>query len=149
MELVNLKHNIVYTLGDPSADGHGHVAEYHLVSNHSAKEISEAYKKTTKLLSFNLVEEIGDKYQRDCWVPAEYAAELVKLGIIEEDDLEIESIEYGPPAGSYYLDTDSFGDLYFKIAKYSLPDLEWEDRDLQEEEIFDLYGAAYWLAYCG
>ncbi len=144
-----MEYNIGFILGDPSADGHGQTAEYHFVSNHSAKEISEAYKKTTKLLSFNLVKEIGNEYMGDSWVPAEYAAELVKLGIIEEDDLEVESIEYGPPAGSYWLDVDSFGDLYFMIAKYSLPDLEWDYRDLQEEEIYDLYGAAYRLVYRG
>ncbi len=138
-----MEYNIGFILGDPSADGHGQTAEYHFVSNHSAKEISEAYKKTTKLLSFNLVEEMGN----ESWVPAEYAAELVKLGIIEEDDLEIGNYSYA--AGTYYLDADRFGDLYFMIAKYSLPDLEWDYRDLQEEEIYDLYGAAYRLVYRG
>lgn len=149
MEFVNMEHNLMFTLGDPSADGHGHTAEYHLTSNYSASEISEAYRKTTELLSFDLVEDIGNEFEGDYWVPSEYAEELVKLGIIEEDDLEEGGRTYGPPAGSYYLDTDSFGDLYFKIAQYSLPDLVWEDHDLQEEEICDLYGAAYGLAYKG
>jgi hypothetical protein len=34
-----MKYNIGFTLGDPSADGHRHSVDYHMVSNYSALEI--------------------------------------------------------------------------------------------------------------
>lgn len=51
----------------------------------------------------------------------------------------------GAPAGCYEFDyaEEEFVDLYFAIVKYSLPDLEWSSRDLEEETLWDLYGAAY------
>ena len=82
-------------------------------------------------------------------MPEDFTAKLLELGIIEESDIENEETEYGPPVGTYRLDLDSFVDLYFRIAQYSLPDLEWDDRDLLEEQIYDLNGAAYGLAYRG
>lgn len=42
-----------------------------------------------------------------------------------------------------------FVDLYFAIVKYSLPDLEWSSRDLEEETLWDLYRAAYGFTYHG
>lgn len=44
---------------------------------------------------------------------------------------------------------EEFVDLYFAIVKYSLPDLEWSSRDLEEETLWDLYGAAYGFTYHG
>ena len=144
-----MKYNIGFTLGDPSADGHGHSVDYHMVSNYSVLEIDRAYTNTTKILGFNLVKDVGDEFEGDYWVPEDFTAKLLELGIIEESDIEHEETEYGPPVGTYRLDLDSFVDLYFRIARYSLPDLEWDDRDLLEEQIYDLNGAAYGLAYHG
>lgn len=47
-----MKYNIGFTLGDPRGDGHACTTDYHIVANHSADEISKAYKETTKLLGF-------------------------------------------------------------------------------------------------
>lgn len=33
-----------FTLGDPGGDGHGMTEEFHIVANHSAKEINAAVK---------------------------------------------------------------------------------------------------------
>lgn len=125
-----MKYNIGFTLGDPSADGHGHSVDYHMVSNYSALEIDRAYTNTTKILGFNLVKDVGDEFEGDYWVPEDFTAKLLELGIIEESDIENEETEYGPPVGTYRLDLDSFVDLYFRIAQYSLPDLEWDEKTL-------------------
>ena len=50
-----LKYNVCFTLGDPGGDGHANTSDYHMVSNYSAKEIDEAYKKATEILGFNFV----------------------------------------------------------------------------------------------
>lgn len=52
-------YNICFTLGDPSGDGHANTLEYHIVATHSVEEITDAYKKTTELLGFNYIEEVG------------------------------------------------------------------------------------------
>lgn len=39
-----MKYNIGFTLGDPVWGGHAYTTDYHIVANHSADEISKAYK---------------------------------------------------------------------------------------------------------
>lgn len=140
-----MKYNIGFTLGDQSARGHS--VDYHMISNYPALEIKKAYTDTTRILGFNLVKDIGDEFEGDYWVPKDFTAKLLELGIIEKSDTENKKTKYGPPVGTYRLDLDRFVDLYFKIAQYSLPDLKWNNRDLQEEQIYDLNGAAYGLVH--
>lgn len=45
--------------------------------------------------------------------------------------------------GCYEFDYAEEEFVDFAIVKYSLPDLEWSSRDLEEETLWDLYGAAY------
>lgn len=56
-----MKYNIGFTLGDPGGDGHACTTDYHIVANHSADEISKAYKETTKLLGFDFIKEHWDE----------------------------------------------------------------------------------------
>ena len=78
-----MEYNI--TLGDPSGDGHACTSEYHIVANHSVD--SEAYKKTTKELGFDYVEEVGADYQAKRWIPEEYTTKLLELGIIDREEI--------------------------------------------------------------
>lgn len=39
-----MEYNIGFVIGDPSGDGHACTTDYHIVANHSADEISKAYK---------------------------------------------------------------------------------------------------------
>ena len=139
-----MKYNIGFTLGDPRGDGHACTTDYHIVANHSADEISKAYKETTKLLGFDFIKEVGVDFQSDYWIPEKFTKELLKLGIIDEKYVRESDAEWGAPAGCYEFDyaEEEFVDLYFAIVKYSLPDLEWSSRDLEEETLWDLYGAA-------
>lgn len=140
-----MKYNIGFTLGDPGGDGHACTTDYHIVANHSADEISKAYKETTKLLGFDFIKEVGVDFQSDYWIPEKFTKELLKLGIIDEKYVRESDAEWGAPAGCYEFDyaEEEFVNLYFAIVKYSLPDLEWCSRDLEEETLWDLYGAAY------
>lgn len=130
-----MKYNIGFTLGDPGGDGHACTTDYHIVANHSADEISKAYKETTKLLGFDFIKEVGVDFQSDYWIPEKFTKELLKLGIIDEKYVRESDAEWGAPAGCYEFDyaEEEFVDLYFAIVKYSLPDLEWSSRDLEED----------------
>lgn len=55
-----MEYNIGFVIGDPSGDGHA--CTNHIVANHSVDEISEAYKKTTELLGFDFVKEVGVEF---------------------------------------------------------------------------------------
>ena len=63
-----MKYNIGFTLGDPRGDGHACTTDYHIVANHSADEISKAYKETTKLLGFDFIKEVGVDFQSNYWI---------------------------------------------------------------------------------
>lgn len=139
-----LKYNVCFTLGDPSGDGHANTSEYHMVSNYSAKEIDEAYKKATKILGFNFVEKVGSDYE-DNELREPYFSILVEKGIIKKEDYEYEDENYL----NTYLNEDEFIDIFKSICQLVLPDLVMDFRNLEENRIFSLEGAAYGIAYHG
>ena len=139
-----LKYNVCFTLGDPSGDGHANTSEYHMVSNYSAKEIDKAYKKATEILGFNFVEKVGSDYE-DNELREPYFSILVEKGIIKKEDYEYD----GKTLLDTYLDESNFIDIFKNICKLILPDLVIKDRDLEEQQIFSLKGAAYGIAYHG
>lgn len=99
-----MKYNIGFTLGDPGGDGHACTTDYHIVANHSADEISKAYKETTKLLGFDFIKEVGVDFQSNYWIPERFTKELLKLGIIDEKYVRESDAEWGAPAGCYEFD---------------------------------------------
>ena len=140
------KYNVCFTLGDPSGDGHANTSEYHMVSNYSAKEIDEAYKKATEILGFNFVEKVGSDYE-DNELREPYFSILVEKGVIKKEDYEY---EYNGKTLFYtYLDESDFIDIFRNICKLILPDLVIKGRDLEEQQISSLEGAAYGIAYHG
>lgn len=114
-----MKYNIGFTLGDPGGDGHACTTDYHIVANHSADEISKAYKETTKLLGFDFIKEVGVDFQSDYWIPEKFTKELLKLGIIDGKYVRELDAEWGAPAGCYEFDyaEEEFVNLYFAIVK--------------------------------
>ena len=141
-----LKYNVCFTLGDPGGDGHANTSDYHMVSNYPAKEIDEAYKKATEILGFDFVDKVGADYQ-DSKLREPYFSILVEKGIIEKEDYEYEYD--GETRLDTYLDEDDFIDIFESICQLVLPDLEIGYRDLEEQQIFSLEGAAYGIAYHG
>ena len=140
------KYNVCFTLGDPSGDGHANTSEYHMVSNYSAKEIDEAYRKATEILGFNFVEKVGSEYE-DNELREPYLSILIEKGIIKKEDYEYEY--EGKIHLNTYLDEDEFIDIFRNICKLILPDLVIKGRDLEEQQISSLEGAAYGIAYHG
>lgn len=138
------KYNVCFTLGDPSGDGHANTSEYHMVSNYSAKEIDEAYKKATEILGFNFVKKVGKDYE-DNELREPYFSILVEKGIIKKEDYEYEDENYL----NTYLNEDEFIDIFESICQLVLPDLIIDYRNLEEDRIFSLEGAAYGIAYHG
>lgn len=140
------KYNVCFTLGDPSGDGHANTSEYHMVSNYSAKEIDEAYKKATEILGFNFVEKVGSDYE-DNELREPYFSILVEKGVIKKEDYKYEY--NGKTLFDTYLDESDFIDIFRNICKLILPDLVIKGRDLEEQQISSLEGAAYGIAYHG
>ena len=140
------KYNVCFTLGDPSGDGHANTSEYHMVSNYSAKEIDEAYKKATEILGFNFVEKVGSDYE-DNELREPYFSILIEKGIIKEEDYKYEYD--GKTLLDTYLDESDFIDIFENICKLVLPDLVINRRNLEEQQISSLEGTAYGIAYHG
>ena len=140
------EYNVCFTLGDPGGDGHANTSDYHMVSNYPAKEIDEAYKKATEILGFNFVKKIGINHQ-DNELHEPYFSILVEKGVIKKEDYEYEYD--GKTLLDTYLNENDFIDIFRNICKLILPDLIIKGRDLEEQQISSLEGAAYGIAYHG
>ena len=140
------EYNVCFTLGDPGGDGHANTSDYHMISNYPAKEIDEAYKKATEILGFNFVKKIGINHQ-DNELHEPYFSILVEKGIIKEEDYKYEYD--GKTLLDTYLDESDFIDIFKNICKLVLPDLVINRRNLEEQQISSLEGAAYGIAYHG
>lgn len=139
---MELSHNIGFSIGDYSWDGHGLYQEYHVVSNYSGEETSKAYQELSNELGWDFLKECR-RYE-DRYLTKEGEQHLLKLGIISESDILASKREWD---GDTYAieDSDEFVDIFFKLAKVKIPDLMWNYRDLNEESIHLLNGAGYGL----
>lgn len=140
----NLNHNITFSLGDPSGDGHEKYDTYHIVCNYSAKEIQEAYREVIKDLDgWNFTDECQD-YQ-DRYVSVKGTQILLNLGFISPKDPNFNE-DIDEDGALYFIDgPDEYVILYFKLVQLQLKDLKWDYRDLEEEYLFDLDYAGYGL----
>lgn len=137
-------HNITFTLGDPSDDGHGRIKEYHIRCNYSAEEITEAYKKATSILGFDYVENVCSEYE-ESYIDPDKACILIERGIISSEYLEPEDY-YSIKKGSYWVDDcDEYVRIFFEIIKLILPDCEWRVANYNEECLSLLNCAGYGL----
>ena len=125
-------YNITFTLGDPSGDGHGHYVVFHMESNYSVQDITNAYNKATKILGFDFIKTCCVKYQ-ESYIKPTYASILVKYGVLNKISLE-DTDFYGVSKGTYYVDdgVDEYVDIFIKIVRLVLKDFEWKERDLNE-----------------
>lgn len=144
----NLKqklYNITFTLGDPSGDGHGHYVVFHMESNYSVQNITNAYNKATNLLGFDFIKTCCVKYQ-ESYIKSTYVSILVKYGILNKISLE-DTDFYGVSKGMYYVDdgVDEYVDIFIKIIKLILKDFTLEYRNLHEDSLDILDSAAYGL----
>lgn len=146
--MLNKKYYIGFTLGDPSNDGHGMTSEYHLVVNHPAQDIAEAYRTASRKLGFDFVERVGADYEPDYYIPQEMTAKLLEINAIPDEDgisTEEATSPWDTPIGCYEFDQpeDEFMDIFFNIVRSELPDIKWKTRELEEDRLYILEGAAY------
>ena len=127
-------HNIKFTLGDPWGDGHGYHKEFHLESNYSAADITLAYEKATKRIGFDFVKECCSEWE-DTTIESDKTEILIKYDIIDAKDLD--DNVYHIWNSKYYVE------IFIKIIKLIIPDFILQDRDIREEELIILNGAAY------
>lgn len=138
-------YNIVFTLGDPSADGHGRYETFHMRSNYAPWAITIVYIQASRLLGFNFIKECCTEYE-EYYIKPEYVKILVNKGIIDKEHINKDG-EYCP-VGSYWVGesgsaTDDFIDIFIKIIRLINPGFILEERDLQEESLSILEGAGY------
>lgn len=135
-ELYNLKnlgkfYNIGFTLGDINWLSDCTTSEEHIQCNHSVSEIIEAYRDACKKLDFNIIK---FSHSNHC-IDKDTAKRLLYFGVIDPDCIEED--------GVYWLeDSDDFISIFFRIVKTELPDIEWSYRDLNEDYLEILHGAA-------
>lgn len=138
-------YNITFTLGDPGGDGHGHYVVFHMESNYSVKDITDAYSEATEILGFDFIKTCCTGY-KESYIKPIYASILVNHGILNKISLENTDF-YGVSKGSYYVDDgiEEYVDIFIKIIKLVLKDFTLEYRDLQEDSLSILDFAAYGL----
>lgn len=138
-------YNITFSLGDPDKEGHGGFETYHMKSNYTVSIIQKAYKEATELLGFDYVKECCSQYC-DYYIEPEYAKILVEKGILDKKYLNKGNKHY--PIGAYSLAeageaTSEYLYIFKAIIKLVIPNFIMENRDLQEETLTLLEGAAY------
>lgn len=138
-----MTHNIGFSLGDWSCDGHCQYDKFHITCNYSAKEIEEAYKKVCDRLHYDFLKECRE--YKETRLSLDGYVILSSLRIIEPME-NVDEENYGDVYCSYWVEgIDKFISIFFELVKQELPDLVWSDRDLNEEELYILDGAAYGL----
>ena len=132
-----------FTLGDWSKDGHGMMEEFHIVANHSVKEINAAVKQfetETKFKISNWAEEYEDSS-----LPSEDVDDLAELGFITDKEnipgIDDWDDDYTFDGANGY--TTFILDV---IVKHYIPDFEWENYNIPNEKTLDcLDGNGYGL----
>lgn len=138
-------YNIVFTLGDRWADGHGGYETFHMRSNYAPGAIKIAYIQASKLLGFDFIKECCSEYE-EYYIKPEYTKVLIDKGIIDKE--HINKDDNYIPIGAYWVGesgsaTDEFVDIFIKIVRLINPNFILEDRNLQEESLDILEGAGY------
>lgn len=139
---MELNHNIGFTLGDYSCDGHCKYQDYHLVSNYSASDITNAYNDLVRELNWDFLNECHEYEDMELSEKGEEI--LLQLDILTEDKVKQSKSEWD---SDFYTveDIDQFVDIFFKLVAKKLPDLEWDYRNLKEKYLKILDGAGYGL----
>lgn len=128
-------YNIYFNIGDKSNDGHGRYEEFHIKCNYSVDVITDIYDEICMELNWKFCDECSD--YENIQISDKGVNNLLKLKIITKNDLK---------NGNYYIYTpDDFIEIFFNIIKTKLPNLIWEDRDLNESILYCLDESGYGL----
>ena len=141
----NLKYHMNFTLGDPSADGHGLKEDWHIVANHSVKEIEDAVKqfeKDTHIKISNWAEDYEDSS-----LPEDHFNLLKKLGFITDEE-NVPGIDCWE--GDYSFDGDGgYVTFIFEvIIKRYIPDFEWNNYSIPDEKTLNCMDGNGYGLFC-
>ena len=107
---------------------YGNTKSYHVTSNYSLEDITNAYEEASKLIQFNFIGYCYGEYE-DFYMDEEASEILVKYNIIRKEDL-YKTLEYG---NAYYIkDSTTVINIFTAIVRLVLKDFELKERDLDE-----------------
>lgn len=132
-----LEYTISLTLGDWSDDGHGKTEVFVIKSNLTSAEINDAYTFGTKILGFDLSEDVASDYE-DSTISDENVQILAANGF----DMTMCSKS---KKGNYHLDGETFRDVWLHIAYLGNKDFLWEA--MGREQLPNLNIGGYGLFY--
>jgi hypothetical protein len=119
-------YTITLEAGDWSDDGHGKTANYIVESSLDAKKLQKAYDKGSKIVGFDLSEDVCSDYE-DSAIPQEYLDAISSRAPFSKklrDQLK-EDGEYSKNADPHIWH-DSFAELWMLVAKIGCPELDWK-----------------------
>lgn len=145
-----LSNHMRFTLGDEGGDGHNQSETFHIVANHTVKEINAVMKKFEKELG-HPISEWAEDYE-DNYLPQEDAEYLHKLGFFN-DVKNIPGVEYDEDYEEYDSQPFAFDGaggyvtfMFDCVVKHYLPDFEWKKYDIPNESCLScLDGNGYGL----
>lgn len=145
-----LSNHMRFTLGDEGGDGHNQSETFHIVTNHTVKEINAVMKKFEKELG-HPISEWAEDYE-DNYLPQEDAEYLHKLGFFN-DVKNIPGVEYDEDYEQYDSQPFAFDGasgyvtfMFDCVVKHYLPDFDWKKYDIPNESCLScLDGNGYGL----
>lgn len=136
-------YHMEFTMGDPSADGHGFKEEWHIVANHSAKDIEDAVRKFKYETNFD-IKRWAEEYE-DSILPTEVVDDLEKLGFITDTE-NIPGINHWDEDYTFDGDDGYVTFIFNVIVKHYIPDFEWSTFTIPNEEcLYCMDGNGYGL----
>lgn len=135
-----LKYNICYSLGDVYESGHQQYVTLHFTSNYPASAIDKAYVTFVAKTGFDYVRDVCSDYE-DNIITEECLNILKELKVIDDDYIN-ENMKWDD---EYHMDIYIFIDVFEKIIQTELPNFKTKVRNLDEDEVKCISGAAYGL----
>jgi hypothetical protein len=125
-------YNIELVLGDWSRDGHNQTESFMILSSLDCGSLERAYKKGSKLVGFNLSEQVCHGYE-DNEIDNDHLDKLISLGF---NASILEQYEYCKYTNvPIQLSTNDFYMIYMFIARLGNPELKYESLDSESINI--------------
>ena len=142
-----MKYHMEFTLGDPSADGHGLKEEFHIIANHTVKEIDAAVQKFEDETNFR-IRRWAEDYE-DNRLPSEDVEDLEKLGFITDKEKNIPGIDIWEDESMSFDGGGGYVKFIFNvIVKHYIPDFKWSYYNIPDEERLNcMHGNGYGLFF--
>lgn len=129
-------HMIELVVGDWSHDGHEKTKTFRVTCNKTAAKLKTAYKAGVEVCGLDLKDTVAVEYE-DSILATEDASKLAAAGIPVAELVDGSSDNDG-----FCLTTDSFAELYMRIANLGAPDLTWDYVEANQVEVGG-YGLFY------